>query len=94
MIPRPTGPGASNVIPEQVVLSGTIRALTPARFDELRARVARVIALTAEAHGCDGSNVTWEAVPYPPTVNDPGMQALVRRCERRRPGSRSGDRHI
>ena len=72
------GAGAPNVIPEQVVLSGTLRALTQKRFGELRERVSRVIALTAEAHGCQAVNLTWEPRPYPATVNDPTMQALVR----------------
>ena len=37
--PQRPGPGASNVIPSSVEMLGTIRALTHARFADLRKRV-------------------------------------------------------
>lgn len=37
-----TGPGAGNVIPDAVELSGTIRALTTEHFARLHSRVAKV----------------------------------------------------
>ncbi|MEW5299169.1 MAG: hypothetical protein WDW38_005057 [Sanguina aurantia] len=72
-----TGPGASNVIPDQVELQGTIRALTAHTFQRLHARVEEVAAATAAAYRCTCGGVAWSAVPYPPTVNDPGMASLV-----------------
>jgi len=35
-----------------------------------------VATLTAQAHGCNVS-FTWDELPYPPTVNDVAMQAMV-----------------
>lgn len=70
------GEGATNVIPDAVTLAGTIRALTVAASDALRRRVGEVAAATAAAHGCS-AELHWDARPYPPTVNDPGLAALV-----------------
>lgn len=36
----------------------------------------QVATLTAQAHGCNVS-FTWDELPYPPTVNDVAMQAMV-----------------
>ena len=36
----------------------------------------QVATLTATAHGCS-ANFTWDELPYPPTVNDVAMQAMV-----------------
>ncbi|KAG2448129.1 hypothetical protein HYH02_006714 [Chlamydomonas schloesseri] len=72
-----TGPGAANVIPEAVELQGTVRALTLATFDRLHRRLEEVAAGVAAAYGCSISNVSWSAVPYPPTVNEARMADLV-----------------
>jgi hippurate hydrolase len=45
------GGTASNVIPESVTLTGTVRTLAPAVRDLLERRVKQVVALTAQAHG-------------------------------------------
>ncbi|KAG2482906.1 hypothetical protein HYH03_018188 [Edaphochlamys debaryana] len=72
-----TGPGAANVIPESVELVGTIRALTAPTFERLHTRLEQVAAGVAAAYGCTAENVTWSAVPYPPTQNEAAMAALV-----------------
>ena len=41
-LPALAGEGASNVIPECVRMTGTIRALTKTHFERLRRRVAEV----------------------------------------------------
>jgi hippurate hydrolase len=45
------GGTATNVIPEQVVFQGTVRALDPATRDKLEAGLSRIAVSTAEAHG-------------------------------------------
>ncbi|KAG2430419.1 hypothetical protein HXX76_009944 [Chlamydomonas incerta] len=72
-----TGAGAANVIPESVELQGTVRALTHATFDRLHRRLEEVAAGVAAAYGCSVGNVSWSAVPYPPTVNEARMAELV-----------------
>jgi IAA-amino acid hydrolase len=72
-----TGPGASNVIPDSVHLAGTLRAVTVAGFEAHRARVGAVAAAVAAAHRCTAT-VTWEPVPYVPTVNDAASVDAVR----------------
>ncbi|GLI70018.1 hypothetical protein VaNZ11_014752 [Volvox africanus] len=73
-----TGPGATNVIPESVKLSGTVRALANDTFHRLRIRVGQVATGIAAGYGCVVDNVTWSEVPYPPTRNDERLSALVR----------------
>ena len=41
------GEGAANVIPDRVVLSGTVRALTSETFQELHTRVEQVLVSLA-----------------------------------------------
>lgn len=36
-----------------------------------------IASATAAAYRCTCGDVAWSAVPYPPTVNDPGMASLV-----------------
>lgn len=65
-----------NVIPETVLLRGTLRTLNPALRDTLRADFEALVAHTASAHGI-ASSVDWvEACPA--TINDPAMAALAR----------------
>jgi amidohydrolase len=63
---------AFNVIPASALLRGTIRALSTETLLELRDKVERVVASTADTYGC---NVTIQYSPdyYPPTVNDPQL---------------------
>ncbi len=44
-----------------------MRALTDETFDRLHARLEEVAAGVAAAYGCEARNVSWSAVPYPPT---------------------------
>lgn len=60
--PRPTaGPGASNIIPEEVGLSGTIRAFSNPVFAHLRRRVTDIFTQTAAMYGCSAA-VEWSEV--------------------------------
>ncbi|PNH03210.1 IAA-amino acid hydrolase ILR1-like 1, partial [Tetrabaena socialis] len=57
-----TGPGAPNVIPDEVELIGTVRALTASTFQRLHVRLEQVAAGVAAAYGCSVDKVTWSAV--------------------------------
>jgi amidohydrolase len=65
-----------NIIPEEVELLGTIRALDP----ELRLELHRRVRLTAEAIAQSaGARAEVEIVPgYPITYNDPDLTASIR----------------
>ena len=60
---------AFNVIPEQVTIRGTIRALSTDVLESLRERVINIATNVADAHGCS-VNVTFWKDFYPPTIND------------------------
>jgi amidohydrolase len=65
------GGGGSNVIPDEVVLEGTVRYFSP----ELRTRIPELIEQAVKAE-CDyaGAGYTLEYNrPYIPTVNDAGV---------------------
>jgi amidohydrolase len=64
-----------NVLPDEVHLQGTVRALKPESHDAAVAKVRHIAAATAEAFGC-----TVDFVPefsYPVLVNDPRCAELV-----------------
>ena len=58
---------AHNVIPQTVLLRGTVRALDPEVRDLAQARLTRIATLTAEAYGCTAA-VEYER-GYPITMN-------------------------
>ena len=72
-----TGAGASNVIPSEVALKGTLRALTTETNERLHRRIEEVVVGTAKVHGCNISSFDWSPSPYPPTVNDATMVDLA-----------------
>lgn len=71
-----TGPGAANILPDAVEISGTIRSLSRPAFDQLRQRVTDVFASTAAMYRCNAS-VQWSQVPYPPLVTDASITRLA-----------------
>ncbi len=60
---------AYNVIPQEVKLTGTIRALTHDGMEYLQERIREVCEHTAAAHRCT-AQVEYPGNDYPPTVND------------------------
>lgn len=58
---------ASNVIPETVQLSGTIRSVTPEIRQQLHAEVRRACSIVEPLGGSFDLNIKWG---YPPTIND------------------------
>ena len=63
------GGQASNVIPEQVDIMGTIRSLSTENLNHLQKRVGEIATGVGQAHGCEVS-VEYPGNDYPPTVND------------------------
>jgi amidohydrolase len=68
---------AFNIIPEEVVLQGTMRAFTKAHQDYLLRRISEVANGIATAMG--GSCVVELFDGLPPCTNDPAMTELVRK---------------
>jgi amidohydrolase len=64
------GGTAYNIIPEEVVLGGTVRTLRPETRDLAERRLAEVAEAVAAAHGCRAEADFRRG--YPATVNDPG----------------------
>ena len=73
-----SGGHASNVIPETVVMRGTVRWLTPAVGDLLERSILRVVRGTAEACGATADIVFTRS--YPATVNDADATAHARQA--------------
>ena len=63
------GGTATNVIPAEVELGGTVRAVSDRSRDEVIAALRRVASNVAAAHGCT-AEVRFEPGNYPVTVND------------------------
>lgn len=70
------GGEAYNVIPEEVRLAGTIRALTMDRFQWLKDRLQSIATQTAAANECEAT-IEFPGNPYPPTVNDASLWSDV-----------------
>ena len=63
------GGTATNVIPESVVLGGTIRAVSDRTRDQVLSGLGELASQVAAAHGCSAT-LKLEAGSYPVTVND------------------------
>lgn len=66
------GGQASNVIPEEVNVKGTIRSLTMQGLQQLQKRTEEIATHIAEAHRCEAT-VVYPGHDYPPTQNDPDL---------------------
>lgn len=66
---------ANNVIPRSVVMTGTIRTLTPATQASAREAFLRIIEQGAATLGCR-AEVAWDD-GYPATINDAGLAERV-----------------
>ncbi|MEC8446576.1 MAG: IAA-amino acid hydrolase [Candidatus Thermoplasmatota archaeon] len=66
------GGNASNVIPSDVKVKGTLRSLTMDGLKELQKRVKEISEGIAQTHGCKAI-VEYVGNDYPPTVNDSEM---------------------
>ena len=71
------GGEASNVIPPDVTLKGTIRALTLEDLRNLQTRVREIVEHVALANRCR-AEVSFPGNDYPPTMNDADCWRLAR----------------
>jgi amidohydrolase len=63
----------SNIIPEQVEMIGTIRALSPEDRSTLHARIRTIASNVAESMGATAEVTIPLSSSYPVTVNDPAL---------------------
>jgi amidohydrolase len=66
-----------NIIPEQVQMSGTLRALDEGMRKDLHARVERTVTRIAESTGASAEVSIGRGHAYPVTVNDPHLTARM-----------------
>ena len=67
----------SNIIPEEVEMMGTIRALSAADEALLISRIKTIVTKTAEAAGAEAQVQIPYASHYPVTYNDPALTAKM-----------------
>jgi amidohydrolase len=79
-VTRISGGTANNVIPERVVLGGTVRALTPETRTRTREAMERVLRGVSEAYRVE-HRFDW-IEGYAPVVNDSEVAAVVERAAR------------
>lgn len=80
-----SGGEAFNVVPDQVVFGGTVRAFSDATMEHLREKLRAVISSQAQVHGCSGEvDFREEIEPYfPPLINDPDATDFARSVAKR-----------
>ena len=76
---------ATNVIPDQATLEGTVRTLGEPARAAVKAAIFRRIAAVASAAGCTAT-IDWQE-GYPATINDPAMTDYVARIARQALGA-------
>ena len=64
-----------NIIPDSVVMVGTIRTLDPSHHDDIHARIERTVRKVAESAGATAEVTITKA--YPITYNDPALTARM-----------------
>ena len=72
------GGNASNVIPSEIKVKGTLRSLTLNGLKELQKRVKEIAEGIARTHGCEAI-VEYIGNDYPPTVNDSEMWKFAKK---------------
>ncbi len=75
---------ASNIIPREVVMEGTLRTLSKEVRDVAMERLSRLLEGLGTSFGVQGELQVFPG--YPPVVNDPGVVAYVRERAEAFPG--------
>ncbi len=83
------GGQASNVIPEEVQMKGTLRSLTMEGLQGLQQRVREIATHVGSAHRCEVT-VEFPGHDYPPTVNDGSLWNKIREIA----GQMLGDENV
>lgn len=71
------GGNRANIIPEQVEMLGTLRALTPAAREQLRARLTEVATKVGDSLGTEVKVEVPLGMAYPVTYNDEALTARM-----------------
>jgi len=71
------GGSAGNIIPEQVVVRGTIRSFDPVTREKLKEGTARVARASAAMAGAPEPEITIGTTPYDAVVNDPELTGEI-----------------
>ncbi len=71
---RMQGGNRGNIIPDSVIMEGTVRTFDEAMRTDIKARIRRTVELIAQSAGATGT-VDFGTGNYPVTVNDPALTA-------------------
>lgn len=74
-MPGAAGPGASNILPDSVEISGTIRGFSRPAFAQLRQRVTDVFTSTAAMYRCNAT-VQWSRVSHKLVIRHSSVRCL------------------
>lgn len=74
------GGTANNIIPDRVVIEGTVRALEPAVRERLEPAIRAIVKGVCDAFGARFELNYIKG--YPPTINNPDVTAMVAECTR------------
>jgi len=77
-ITKVSGGDAFNVIPSEVTVGGTIRALSTGMLLDLKAKMETMVDATVKLHGLVDSKLVYSPDYYPPTSNDEELFAWSR----------------
>jgi amidohydrolase len=69
-VTKVSGGDAFNVIPSQVSIGGTLRALSIEMLLDLRSKLETMVDATVKLHGLVDSSIVYSPDFYPPTSND------------------------
>ncbi len=64
-----------NIIPEDMIMTGTLRTFDPERRKDMQERITRTVTKLAEAYGATASVQFLQ--PYPVTYNDPALSQEI-----------------
>lgn len=83
------GGSAGNIIPEQVLVRGTIRSFDPVTRRKLKEGTARVALASAAMAGAPEPDMTIGSTPYDAVINDPQLTAELGELFRAQFGDRA-----
>lgn len=65
-----------NIIPGEVTMQGTLRAVSNDTLESIQSRVEQIAAGTAATYGAS-VQFSWMETPFPPLINDDGVVDIV-----------------
>ena len=68
-----------NIIPGEVIMQGTLRAVSNETLDSIKNRVEQIAAGTTATYGAS-AQFEWMETPFPPLINDDGVIDIVEKA--------------